>query len=149
GEKLDFLLEEINRASSKNLVNGRLIRIKDLKSDKIDFNLEWESIDSSELWTRYIIEIKESCLFISARWKSLQLTCFEYTGTTIYGHQGDIIKLRINEKLVNKAYIINELHSDYIIEQVNAFRIGMTIPSINWRDLREVVIKLPPRESQS
>lgn len=147
GSKLGEILEVISKTSSKNLQSGRLIRIKDLKADRLDFNLDWESIEVSELWTRNINEISESCLLIASRWKTLKPTWFEYKGTPIYFHKEDIIALRVNQKLIDKAFLINELYSDYVLEQINAFRTGMTIPRVQWNDISEVVIKIPSRES--
>ncbi len=54
----------------------------------------------------------------------------------------------MNHNLVNVTYLINELKSDYVSEQLDSYRTGTTIPMIKKDDFLEVVIKLPPIEEQ-
>src|SRR5690606_30060721 len=44
---------------------------------------------------------------------------------------------------------INELHADYVVEQLDSYRLGASVmPFIRKDDLLEVVIKLPSLEEQ-
>ena len=55
----------------------------------------------------------------------------------------------MNESKVEIAYLINELHTDYVQEQLESFRLGaLSMPFIRKDDLLEVVIKLPSLEEQ-
>ena len=54
------------------------------------------------------------------------------------------MSFKINESIVDKAYLINELHSEYVQEQLESFQLGNSIiPFIRKEDIMEVVIKLP------
>jgi type I restriction enzyme M protein len=119
----------------------KFIRIRDLKDDKFEFELTPENLDDNDL-PRQAQRIEESCLLVALRWKTLKPTYFQYTGTPIF-ISPDILALRVDEKIVNINYLINELHAEYVTEQTNAYRVGETIPSIRRNDLLNVKIVLP------
>lgn len=127
--------------------NGKLVRIRDLKDDKVDFILNSSNIQSTELRRPYFYQLNESCLLLAIRWRTLKPTIFKYDGVPIFRNQ-DILSFKVNESIVDTAYLISELHSDYVQQQLESFRIGSTIPTILIDDLREVVIKLPSIEEQ-
>ena len=81
------------------------------------------------------------------RWRTLKPTFFEFKGESIARSQ-DILSFKVNESKVEIAYLINELHTDYVQEQLESFRSGTTVPFIKKDDLLEVVIKLPSLEEQ-
>lgn len=148
GIKLRELLEPIRGNYANTFLEGRLVRNRDLKDDKVDFNLEISNIETAELRTPNIKEINKSCLLLAIRWKTLKPTWFEYANEPIYLRIGDILPYTIREELVDKAYLISELHSEYVKEQLDSYRIGGTIPMIRRDDLLEVVLKLPSMEEQ-
>ena len=147
GVKLGEIIEII-RGQRRNLpATGKLIRIRDLKEDNIDFLVDETMITNIELNRPDIHEINQSCLLVSARWNTLKPTFFEYKGDSIYRNQ-DILSFIVNENIADKGYLINELNDDYVKKQLDSFRIGTTIPFIRKDDLLEVVIKLPSIEEQ-
>ncbi len=148
GVKLGEIIEFV-RGQRVNLPpNGKLIRIRDLKDDKIDFRLDEASIENAELRRRDTHQITESCLLLATRWKTLKPTLFEYKGNPIYRGQ-DILSFKVNEAIVDKEFLINELHADYVQEQLDSFRLGATaIPFLRRDDLMEVIIKLPSLKEQ-
>ncbi len=148
GTKLKDLLEPIRGNSTNKFKEGKLVRIRDLKDDKIDFNLEESKIEMAELSHPQIKEINESCLLLATRWKTIKPTWFEYKNESIFLRLGDIQSFRINEKLVDKTFLISELDSDYVKDQLESFRVGGTIPFIRKDDLLDVVIKLTSIEDQ-
>lgn len=127
---------------------GKLIRIRDLKDDHLDFLLDDEAVEETELNRRHIIhQINESCLLLAIRWKTLKPTFFEFKSNPIFKSQ-DIFSAKVDESRVDKAYLINELQSEYVQNQLDSYRLGATIPFIRQDDLLEVVIKLPSIEEQ-
>lgn len=142
GVKLgDIFNVEVGRRSEFSKI-GKLIRIKDLKNDILDFNLDVLNVDDSELKTFPIRIINETCLLLAIRWETLKPTLFEYTGIPIF-ISSDILSYKVNNETVDIAYLINELHSDYVQEQIDSLKLGGTIPFIRKEDLFEVKIKLP------
>lgn len=142
GVKLGELLEIVN-GSRDNIPNkGKLVKISDLKDDKLDFTLDLQSIETAELIHNDVNCISESCIIVAARWKTLKQTLFEYNGESIYINK-DILAFRIYETFVDKEYLINELHANYVKEQLESIRTGLTIPFIRKEDLLQVIIALP------
>jgi len=147
GVKLGDILELV-RGQRGNLPNmGKLIRIRDLKDDKVDFTLDVSNVEETELRRHGIHLVSESCLLLAVRWKTLKPTLFEFKGEPIFRSQ-DILSFMVNESIVDKAYLVNELHADYVQEQLNSYRLGSSMPFIRSDDLMEVVIKLPSIEEQ-
>jgi type I restriction enzyme M protein len=148
GVKLGDILELV-RGQRGNLPEiGKFIRIRDLKNDKLDYALDLSTVDIVELKRPDIHLVSESCLLLAMRWKTLKPTCFEFKDEPIFRSQ-DILSFKVNESIADKAYLINELHADYVQEQLESYRlVASVMPFIRKDDLMEVVIKLPTLEEQ-
>ena len=147
GIKLGDICEVLKGKRSELPDTGRLIRIRDLKDDKVDFKLDISQIEVSGLRTPNLRRIAESCLLLAIRWKTLKPTLFEFSDTPIYLNL-DILCFKVNEEIADTAYLINELYADYVQEQLESYRLGGTIPFIRKEDLLEIVIKLPSLNEQ-
>lgn len=150
GVKLDDIIEPFTGRRGNLPVTGMLLRIRDLKDDNVDFLLDDKDLEKTELNRHFIQQIDESCLLFAIRWKSLKPTFFEFKGNPIFKNQ-DIFSAKIKDSMVDKvniAYLIIELHSEYVQKQLDSYRLGATVPSIRPADLRDVIIKLPSLEEQ-
>lgn len=147
GVKLGEIIEFVRGQRVSLPPAGKLIRIRDLKDDKVDFCLDESTVDEVVLRRPDIHQITESCLLLAVRWETLKPTLFEFKGNPIYRGQ-DILSFKVNEAIADKAFLINELHADYVIEQLESFRMNGAIPFIKMADLMEVVIKLPSLREQ-
>ncbi len=149
GTELSKVIEtiKIKRAHKPDL--GKLIRIRDLKDDNLDFYLKADELNDVKLRPDSRI-IEESCLLLSIRWKTIKPTFFKYKGSAIYlsPDTRDIIAFSVKESIVNIGYLINELHADYVKEQLESNRIGGTIPYLRKDDLVKIKIKLPSLQEQ-
>lgn len=121
---------------------GKFIRIRDLKDDKTDSTLDLSLLEETELQQSGISVVSESCLLLAMRWRSLKPTYFDFNDKPVYRNQ-DIAAFKIDETIVDKAYLINELHADYVQNQLISLQKGATIPFISKDDLLKIVIKLP------
>jgi type I restriction enzyme M protein len=146
GIKLGEIIEPI-RTTRNTAKSGRLVRIRDLKENPLDCKLEEKSIEVIELRRPDIRVLEQNALLLATRWRTLKPTAFFYKGESIF-HSQDITAFKINENKVNLQYLINELHADYVIEQLDVYRVGDTIPSIRREDLLEIKIKLPSLQEQ-
>ncbi len=142
GVKLRDILEYYRGTTDDIPDVGKLIRIRDLKDDKVDFKLNVANVEETEFRRPSLRLIKESCLLLATRWKTLKPTLFEFSNTPIF-LSAEILSFKVNKEIADTAYIINELHSDYVQEQLESYRLGAAIPMIRRDDLLEVVIKLP------
>ena len=151
GEILEYVSGEFIGANRDKFPEaGRLIQISDLKNDKVDFTINTSNstrILINELKRRDICLIDESCLLVSLRSMSLKPTLFELTEIPFYLKSSDIFSFRINEALVDKAYLVHELHADYVLEQLEAISRG-TIVLKSIVDFLGIIIKLPSLNEQ-
>lgn len=148
GVKLGEILEFVSGQRGNFPKTGKLIRIRDLKDDKVDFTLDVSSVEATELRRPDIHLLSESCLLLAVRWKTLKPTLFEFKDEPIFKSQ-DILSFKVNETIADKAYLINELHADYVLEQLESYRLGASVmPFIRRDDLMEIFIKLPDLEVQ-
>ena len=145
--KLRNILEYVNGQSGSLPENGKFVRVRDLKDDIRDFQINVSEIEDVELRKSGVYQINETSLLLSMRWNSLKPTLFVYEGTSIYRNP-DILSFKVNESIADYGYIINELQSDYVQDQLKSYRTGTTIPSISRDDLLEVEIKLPSLKEQ-
>lgn len=127
--------------------SGKLIRIRDLKNDMIDFQLNLEYVEETPLNRPGIHKIDTSCLLLAVRWKTLKPTLFKFENQPIFNGT-DILPFLVDETIVDVAYLINELHADYVLKQLESFSQGATIPFIRKDDLLEITVKLPSIEEQ-
>lgn len=148
GIKLKNILEFIKGQKGDLPSLGRLIRIRDLKDDKFDFKLDISNIKPTELSRPDLRIISESCLLLAVRWRILKPTFFEFKGDQIFCGL-DIIAFKVNESIADPFYLINELHADYVRDQIESYRLGTSVvPFLRKDDLLEVVVKLPSLEEQ-
>ena len=120
---------------------GKFVCVRDLKDDNADFKLNITEIEDVELRKSGVYQLNETSLLLSTKGHKLKPTYFIYEGTPIYVSK-DIISFKIDEEETNYGYLVNELHADYIQEQLDSYRMGVTIPFIRKDDLLEVKIKL-------
>lgn len=116
--------------------HGMLIRIRDLKEDKLDYQLDLKVIEEVQI-PRHGQRISESCLLLASRWKSLKPTFFKYTGESIF-ITPDSIALKVDETKVDINYLINELNANYVTSQIESFSMGTAIPYIRREDLLKI-----------
>lgn len=147
GVKLGNLIAPIRGKRTALPKYGRFIRIRDLSQDKLDFKLDLSQVDMTELSRPYIELISESCLLLTTRWKTLRPTLFEYQQEPIFKGL-DVMAFKVDAAKVDINYLIYELNSDYVREQLESFQIGSVVPFIQRSDLMDIVIKLPSIEDQ-
>lgn len=126
---------------------GKFIRIRDLKNDLINSSLEIDTIDETDLPRQGIQKIKESCLLLATRWKTIKATYFKYEGEPIY-ISNDILALRVDESIAAVPYIISELYTEAVKEQLRSYRTGTVVPMLRKDDIMRVKIELPSLEEQ-
>ena len=140
--------EHLRGTTAEKGIIGKIIKIRDLKDNAVDITLNLNSVETKEISLIGFRKIDESCLLLAIRWKTLKPTFFKYEGEPIY-ISTDIIAIRIDETIININFLINELYSDYVKEQINRYRNTGTIPLIRRNDLFNIKIQLPSLEQQN
>lgn len=127
---------------------GKLVRIRNLKDDVIDCKLDTKNIEIEEIRLVGSRKINESCLLLATKWKTLKPTFFKFEDDPIFINN-DIIALRIDEDKVVIHYLINELHKEYVKDQINSYRTSSISPLIRKEDLFNIRINLPSIDEQN
>lgn len=149
GVKLKYILEYHRGQSATLPKGGRMVKLADLGEKPFDFKLLATDVDQfpvayKELKVR---RIETSCVLLSLRSKFLNPIYFKFQGIPIYLDM-KVYAYRIDEDKIDPEYLMNELKSDYVREQIQAFKQGTTIPFIKLTDVLEIKIKLPSIEEQ-
>lgn len=136
------------KGESKDIPNkGALIRISELKNDELEFEINLSEVKEHDFQRKSIRRVSQRSMLIAMRGSSLKPTWYNFDGREIY-LTPDVRAFKVNENLVIPEYLIHELHSEYISQQLDAYRQGVTIPIIRVDDFLKVVIKLPSIEEQ-
>ncbi len=127
---------------------GRFIRIRDLKDDLLENSISTDEIELTDV-PPHSYEIKYPSLLLALRFKSLKPTGIGFSGNnTVAFVSNDILSLRVNENLVDVNYLITELKSDFVQRQVFGYQYGVTIPTIRKKDVLNLKIRLPEKDTQ-
>lgn len=149
GKKLSSLLTRVaGRNHDIPKGTGKVINTQYLINHTTDSILDTSNIQETEL-RQYDQLISVSCLLLPNVFRRLHLSFFEFKGESFF-ISGNINAYTINEAIVDKDYLINELKADYVQEQLRTFvmlRKGLE-GYFSLRDLMDVVIKIPSFEVQ-
>lgn len=148
GVRLNEVGNFIRGSRSEKEELGKLVKIRNLKDSIVNFNLEIGELEKKEIPSFGIRKIQQSCLLVALRWRTLKPTFFDYNGEPIY-ISNDILAIKVEKKIVNINYLINELHAEYVLNQLSGLRLTGIIPTLRKEDLFQLKIKLPSIEEQN
>lgn len=137
-----------NRVGKDKNIIGKFIRTSNLKDNDVSYQLDIDELEDKEL-SSHSIRIDTDCILVSTRWKSLKPTLFKYAGIPIYiGLDILALNLYYDNFEVNPHYLINELKSSKVLQQVKAYQLPGSITSLNRSDFFKIKIELPTIEEQ-
>ncbi|MFW5983294.1 MAG: N-6 DNA methylase, partial [bacterium] len=144
--RLENIVEIIQKGPT-NINFGTLIKIKDLKNDTLNYNLDIEIIEEQKIPENHIM-IDQSCLLFTLYGPEIKPTFFNYSGKPIF-ISPQIFAAKLKSKDITIPYLISELHADYIDEQLNDLRIGsVAIATITAREFLKTKIEVLPLQEQ-
>jgi type I restriction enzyme M protein len=148
GVRLNEISSFIRGSRSEKAEFGKVVKIRNLKDNILNFNLDTEELEEKEIAIFGMSKIQQNCLLVALRWRTLKPTYFEYKGEPIYV-SNDILAIKVDKKLVNINYLINELHAGYVSDQLNGFRLTGIIPALRREDFFQIKVKLPSIQEQN
>ena len=125
---------------------GKVLKISDLSKDRFNYRLNLEQIKDGEIKDGFYV-ISESCLIISPSTSNLRPTYFEYVDEPIYV-SGRIDAFKVLSNAIEIDYLVNQLYSNEVLEQINAYRLGESIKSLSVRDFLKIRIHAPSIQVQ-
>ena len=127
-------------------IKDKFVRIRDLGDNSNDNKINYNTVKKDYI-PKYSQIIDHSCLLVATQWKSLKPVYFEYVGKSIYV-SNTITALKIDQSQVNINYLVNELNSDYIKDQIDKLSVSDVVPFIKKDDLLSIKIVLPTLSEQ-
>ena len=147
GEKLSNFSSIIRGFNAPVNTSMKQVQIRNLKEDVFDSILSSEELEDSLIKRPTFRVIEESCLLIATRWNTLKPTYSRYSGEPIVISSA-IAAIKIDENFVDPMFLVNEFSADYVLEQVNSYRVGSVQPMLRKKDLGEIVFQLPTMQEQ-
>ncbi|GAA4281950.1 N-6 DNA methylase [Gaetbulibacter aestuarii] len=137
-----------NKESFSKDKKGVFLRIRDLKNDPFDYQLDPSKIDKVGL-PKYVKKYQGSALLLAKIGGILKPTYIDLdSDEESYFVSNDIIVLDVIKDRIRIEFLINELHSDYVLEQIKAFSSGTAFSSISINDILNIKIVLPGLREQ-
>jgi len=124
------------------------VNMAKLANEPSNYVLKTEILPKKKSYSRSRPLLKEDALLIGTVGGVLKPTLFHYDKTPIYLGT-NVIALRINQEKLDFEYLISELNSDFIRNQVKKLPMGTTIPHIKKSDILSIAIRVPKKNEQS
>ncbi len=142
--KLNEILEDVSGERTFENPFQMEISIKDLKKDNLDYILKINDLEVKQGKIRNARLISESCLLLAKIGNDLKPTYFEFQGEKI-AVSNNVMAFKIKDlnENIDLDYLINELHSDFVLKQLNSYRRGIAQKMISKKDFLMVAITIP------
>ncbi|GAA4270449.1 N-6 DNA methylase [Hyunsoonleella aestuarii] len=125
-----------------------VVRIKDLKNDPFDYSLDPLQIEKSEI-PRSAREFEGPALFLSKIGENIKPTFLDSNNNDVSVFvPSDIMVLEVDQSKILIEYLILELNTEYVLDQIKAFRTGTAISYISKQDILKIKIELPSLQEQ-
>lgn len=151
GVKLSMFLDKMSFTRENRLNDdskGKYISIKDLSNDPINYGLEIKNLNEVHSKIKNAYKLTKDCLLIAKVGNKLKPTYYKHNNKSVFFINPNIVAFIVDINQVDLDYLIMELNSDYVEEQVFAFNTGAAIQHITARDLLDIKIELPSIELQ-
>lgn len=143
--KLGNLITQKRGVRTEN-PTGKIVKIGDLSSDAFNYEKIPSDIETSSS-TSISQKINSNVLLLS-KIRNLKPTYFLASEKEPIFCNNNIVAFDVDCTKVDISYLILELNSDRVTKYVNSRFAGVTIPSIQIKDLMEIPILLPNLEAQ-
>lgn len=123
-----------------------IVKIRDLLNDPVNYILQTDKL-ARVMEPKNGRYVTESCLLLSMRFNNLKPTWLKVEGTPVFV-SSDIKSFSIDREKIYLPYLIQELLSLKVKEQVKGLSSTGTIPRLSLKDLKRIKIALPELEEQ-
>lgn len=159
-EKVEALIEEnkgirlrevLNRETGNGverndleLLKDKYLKISDLVDDPFEYELEYDDISThyENIVGSRVQKIEGRNLLVSNKGERIKPTLVSaYYGPVLVDRS--ISCYKINYEKIRPEYLMYQLHSDLVQEQIETVQKGITIPYLSVKDFLDIVIELP------
>ncbi|MEH6536647.1 MAG: N-6 DNA methylase [Psychroserpens sp.] len=128
-------------------VSYKRLSIKDLASNQDSFFLDSSILEKGDFRLDYRL-LEDDILLISRLGNKLKPTYHKSSSDKIAFSSTVIFSFKVDFKQIDIDYLIAELHKDYVQFQLDNYRKGTGMSTINRQDLLNVQIFVPPLNEQ-
>lgn len=150
--KLGDIAELLPRGQPMVGLNGRFAGIRHLLGDSPDYQLNWHLLNWSalplEILERPAARLSEDALLVAAQGGKLKPTWYVHDPAAQVVYAQSIYALRLQVERVDPEYLVTELNSEHVHQQLQAMQVGSTIPSLTRPDLLRLRVRLPELAQQ-
>lgn len=140
-------LVTLSNSKSHSNEGGHLISVSNLSDNVFDYELDLSKVN----FRTDIANQKKAdsdVLLVAARHKLFKPTfCKASPENPIY-YTPNIIAFKVNTEIIDIAYLVYQLNSEYVQKQKDALSVGSVLSMISIKDIRNIKIILPPLEEQ-
>ena len=125
-----------------------IIRLQNIERNSfIDKNIKYITSDKAQELERH--NFKTGDIVISKLGKPLGKACLIPENFTNGIVVADVVRVRVNENIINKDFLAYAINSQKVIEQLEPLIKGTTRPRVNLTHLRNIEIPFAPKEEQN
>jgi type I restriction enzyme M protein len=147
GVKLGEFLSQIKLETQYISEDEAYVTIRDLKNDRLNYNLDSKARTVSEDNTSKIKILNKSALLIATRFNSLKPTYFEFKGDPLK-LSPNITAFEVDLSKIDLEYLVHQLYSVDVWEQHELMQSGSTIKYISAANFLKIKIPVPPKNEQ-
>ncbi len=128
---------------SREEVDGSypLINMSNLADDPVDLVLDISNRSTKSDYNSKLMVLDRDAVLVGKVGNKLKPSLFKYEGKPIYVGK-NVIALEPNDDL-DSEYLISELNSEFVRDQVSKLPKGSTIPNIRIKDLMSIYVRIP------
>jgi type I restriction enzyme M protein len=145
--KLNEIITPIQINSRHNDISGRYIQISDLSSSPVDCEKTFSDIENQTL-SLHSNKLTISALLISRIAAKLKPTFYRSINESPLHLNPNILAFSVDEKIVDISYLVNELYSDFVQNQLGVYATSGVIPQISSKQFLNLDVLVPSIQIQ-
>ncbi len=144
---LSKMLKVLKLDSSKAKM-GHYLPIKDMSNDAFAYVRETNSIEIQEL-PKGVKKLEKPALLLSRIGTNLKPTFVAASSGNPIFVSPEVLALELKSEDINLSYLVSQLHSDLVAQQVNARAFGAALVRLTAENILDIQVLIPSLQSQN
>ena len=146
-QSLSKMLKVLKLDSSKAKM-GHYLSIKEMSNDAFAYVRETNSIEIQEL-PKGVKKLEKPALLLSRIGTNLKPTFVAASSGNPIFVSPEVLALELKSEDINLSYLVSQLHSDLVAQQVNARAFGAALVRLTTEDILDIQVLIPSLKSQN
>lgn len=144
---LEEIIEPIRIVRHRPQANVKIVRIRDLAEDSLQFIKTFEDIEMRKV-NHSVGLLEPNSLLLATTWKKLKPTLYQGLKEDVYYETTLMMASKVNEDVIDMEYLISELNKDYVQKQFEQFSTVVSVQRVSKKDLLQIKIVVPDKVEQ-